>query len=1413
MLFSSVLKGVLRISTLPLRTTNYVAYLFRLYATSGSKACLEDLRDCLWWKVVTLADSSIKFVNRLPGASRLTHTPRTPQFILDTNHPWVYEHLELLEGLSSYDGLYNLGLNSDPVLGKVPEDLFKSLSIDGSKNESGLDGVFGWLNADSRLREILDCKTALDTCESFRISIERNPCRGSALGDLLWEPTSPPRHLPGLLADVLSSMTNLEKLEFISTSYQASTVQLFETEFRKRGLVLSTIKSLVLGPNTHFLIGMCPNLKSLDSCKGYPWYPRMLSEGSERHDFINATKTAPQLEEFGMHMRWNATDLEQLLENMPQIKTLRLNGMISRIDSHIYCYCEGLPLTKKKIKNIASTLGRFPNLTTLYLPQSFGTSPFQSGPAGSKFGPRSASGTQTRRRVTRLAMWMIDEVSKMIIAEAPNLKKLVIGNLSSILIYKGKVFWPWTEHMKEFLLTAWPRYQSRGQDDQDADDEDPDGPLFGKSLSDERGLKQDWRPKMARGVFWLSARGNVGPLYPNICGGSIIMGYLLLALPDDRYNSIDNCFLAMLGLRAASSRHTASTTSDDSTARRDSDSAAQSLSDPLPGNPSPGSSVAGTGPEPENTTTRGQWTRALEPFVLGMSDQQLITGMALMTATMLMVLGLHGLDESLSVYTFQVVTMLAYFSCIIHLCSLTVVRNHFDEHRYSGYFRAALMILFLGLLIYCMFLSESVTFRFNQDVSFKCAMQNFMLVDARRPDYKNVSDEIIIILNLLVLVSIILIGYYRRLNELFNPEMRKVVDTSSQPELWVWAWFFLSEHVDVGSIKPGFGQLVPIFLLVNPFLSAFAALSDSRSTPHRASTLPSETTGDEKPDWFTMSKVEVLLVALVYTSALTIWALMFADVIPGAWALSALLLSQLSKVGNQVDVKAQRRRDAAIYFPTFRLTVFLGAASKLYSKNPSMATDKGFEEQVYLAFKDIFKGARAEIRRSRAVLPVVVEYKKQTQVHALLQAHHCDKVCQTLCNLLADRIFQSEEKAKARFGTTDKQLVPSPAPAPTPAPTPPQLSSSTKSTLVEPECPKPDTTQEINAIAESLEAICNALEPPEPSTKQEADVMTEAQTTRVSPSEASSVASNFPELQVSLPLRIQHLVLSRIQSLLEYAAYRFAEDQMPATLERQQWEGPESVELNVWVPELRKHWGLLDSKTLKDPDDRLMSRALHSATRIRHTAVHRERVSVKQLQDLMDDAEGLCGVLECPDPTKAPALSRIKEIKDCAEAQLSELHSRRGEVTSELGKKLDDIAARRAELDALERKSIREARDKLDYHHSLACTAFEDVLLDQDMVWFCAGKFSSDEEEEEDDDGDDDGDDDSEEDEDAEDKVDAEQDPEPEKPPLRRRALDFLKGSVTWALLLRQGLQEVFIRVLCFVTSNEGIRKKIGLCH
>ncbi|KAJ4256732.1 hypothetical protein NW762_008828 [Fusarium torreyae] len=207
---------------------------------------------------------------------------------------------------------------------------------------------------------------------------------------------------------------------------------------------------------------MCPNLKSLETSEGYPWYPRILLEGSERHELMNATKGATKLEEFGMDLRWNPTDLEQ---------------------------------------NIAPTLGRFSNLTQIHLPTGFGTGLCRQDTDDPSIGPSSISSMHMRRRTTRLAMWMIDEVSKELIAEAPRLETLVIGNLRSSLAHKGKIFWPWAGRVKEFLMLAWPRYQARQGDSYDAD-ENFDAPLFGRFMSEEEGIKDSWKPKLWKDHSW-----------------------------------------------------------------------------------------------------------------------------------------------------------------------------------------------------------------------------------------------------------------------------------------------------------------------------------------------------------------------------------------------------------------------------------------------------------------------------------------------------------------------------------------------------------------------------------------------------------------------------------------------------------------------------------------------------------------------------------------------------------------------------------------------------------------------------------------------------------------------------------------------------------------------------------------------
>ncbi|WXC40263.1 hypothetical protein QX201_000102 [Fusarium graminearum] len=241
-----------------------------------------------------------------------------------------------------------------------------------------------------------------------------------------------------------------------------------------------------------------------------------------------------------------------------------------------------------------------------------------------------------------------------------------------------------------------------------------------------------------------------------------------------------------------------------------------------------------------------------------------------------------------------------------------------------------------------MVISQSVTFRFNSNVSVKCALQNLHMVDPQRPGYTVFSDEAIIFFNLLVLIAIIVLEYLRRVRGLLNPDSRdsdnitmpmneptndsaielttnsatkaitNPIDTGTmEHRFWlhlglenfessfllelIWMLFYFTfglanlckflvdQQADIGAIEPSFGQLVPIFLLAHPFISASEAFPRPSFNLNRSSTLQRQ----DIPSPFA-SKATLLCVVFVYASILVIWALMFAAVIPDAYPLTAL---------------------------------------------------------------------------------------------------------------------------------------------------------------------------------------------------------------------------------------------------------------------------------------------------------------------------------------------------------------------------------------------------------------------------------------------------------------------------------------------------------------------------------------------
>lgn len=80
-----------------------------------------------------------------------------------------------------------------------------------------------------------------------------------------------------------------------------------------------------------------------------------------------------------------------------------------------------------------------------------------------------------------------------------------------------------------------------------------------------------------------------------------------------------------------------------------------------------------------------------------------------------------------------------------------------------------------------------------------------------------------------------------------------------------------------------------------------------------------------------------------------------------------------------------------------------------------MVKDPPNERVVYLALKNIVRGADAQIRNEKPIRKLIEKHQARIDVHSLIQRHSLDSVCDVAKILLKQQIFESTLKAKLRF--------------------------------------------------------------------------------------------------------------------------------------------------------------------------------------------------------------------------------------------------------------------------------------------------------------------------------------------------------------------------------------------------------------
>lgn len=94
-----------------------------------------------------------------------------------------------------------------------------------------------------------------------------------------------------------------------------------------------------------------------------------------------------------------------------------------------------------------------------------------------------------------------------------------------------------------------------------------------------------------------------------------------------------------------------------------------------------------------NRNEASRWREIIEDVTLSLSDQQLITGLAILIA------GYYEmLNNNLSVYHWNIVVYLAWMSSAVHIASLTLLQNVFTERRTLRNIRVAGMTILFVLL-------------------------------------------------------------------------------------------------------------------------------------------------------------------------------------------------------------------------------------------------------------------------------------------------------------------------------------------------------------------------------------------------------------------------------------------------------------------------------------------------------------------------------------------------------------------------------------------------------------------------------------------------------------------------------------------------------------------------------------------
>lgn len=363
-----------------------------------------------------------------------------------------------------------------------------------------------------------------------------------------------------------------------------------------------------------------------------------------------------------------------------------------------------------------------------------------------------------------------------------------------------------------------------------------------------------------------------------------------------------------------------------------------------------------------------------------------------------------------------------------------------------------------------------------------------------------------------------------------------------------------------------------------------------------------------------------------------------------------------------------------------------------------MSHSPATKRSVFVAYRPIFTGLRAEIRQAPAIRKVVEEHGKSFKT--LIDQLGLEPIIEILKLLLGQSVFESNIKAKIAFPelfhtlqvrdaqhTVLEQVAARPvaeamvllpasdpgdsggeaqAPAPIPKPVHPKSAPTINGTINGTIKPKDAPAATIPVIITlPAEAVVGAL----------------AQTPTPT---LAIVPSLYPSY---LSYKVQHLLLSTAQRQLEGCAFEFANKWFPSLLTERGWDCAESVELTQWTRLLSERCCVsngniphdVPASAILNESEVPLDKIFLAVETIRHTAVHRLPTPALGILGMLGHATRLASTLG-----DRSCAAKLEDLYLETARHIQYMEENKDFLQTRCDAQIEDIARQRAELDRME---------------------------------------------------------------------------------------------------------------------------------